>query len=385
MIWLGIVFLLLCAIGFLLWPWIGQRAPTMARRAHDMAVYQAQLDEVQSELARGTLTDAEAENARLEIKRRLLRADAADAGEAVPGGLTPGIILTTAVFLGLLPVVAVGLYTALGRPDAVTAANITQPADAARGRAEAQEIENLVQRLQQRLQAEPDRADGWLLLGRTLMNLNRFNEAAEAFMRYTQLQPDDAEVQAYLGEALVYGNDGRMVRAARVAFGRALQGDPDHPSARYYLAEAKLQDGDPRGAFNDWLALLQSAPPEAGWASIVRGRLEELAPSLGVPLAGLPAAPSAAAPGPNREQVEAAQAMPAEDREAMIRGMVDRLAQRLQEQPNDGEGWLRLARAREVLKESVLAREAYTRALALLPQDHPQRAEIQAKLAQLGR
>ena len=58
--------------------------------------------------------------------------------------------------------------------------------------------------------------------------------------------------------------------------------------------------------------------------------------------------------GPTADQVEAAANMSAEDRQAMILSMVDGLAARLAENPNDPEGWIRLLRARKVLGQSAL-------------------------------
>ncbi|WP_341898121.1 tetratricopeptide repeat protein, partial [Ferrovibrio terrae] len=75
------------------------------------------------------------------------------------------------------------------------------------------------------------------------------------------------------------------------------------------------------------------------------------------------------------EQVDAAQQMSAEDRTAMVRGMVERLAERLKDNPNDAEGWLRLARAREVLGEADAARAALRQAVAVAP------ARVDARLA----
>jgi cytochrome c-type biogenesis protein CcmH len=64
----------------------------------------------------------------------------------------------------------------------------------------------------------------------------------------------------------------------------------------------------------------------------------------------------------------------------MIRSMVDRLAERLKDNPDDAEGWVRLGRAREVLNDKPAAIEAYTKALALLPANLPQRAEVEGRL-----
>ena len=70
----------------------------------------------------------------------------------------------------------------------------------------------------------------------------------------------------------------------------------------------------------------------------------------------------AIAPALRSEDAQAIQAMPEADRAAMIRTMVERLAQRLKENPNDREGWLRLARAYDVLGEKEKANAARARA-----------------------
>lgn len=409
--WVGIAILAKIALAFLVWPWLRRAKAKHLRKNHDMAVYRAQLDEVSQDLARGSLSQAEADAAKLEIQRRLLRADAAtEPGHAAPG-LTPHVLFTTAILLGLLPIGAVGLYLGLGRPDAASPRARQMAAQVAQQRAQDAETAQLAERLRKRLESEPNRPDGWLLLGRTMMTLGRFGDAADAYHRLTELTPDDAEAFANLGEAYVFGSDGRVTPQAAAAFRRALQIEPGHPSAQYYLAMGKLEAGDAQGAFADWLALARMAPPGAPWLGLVYSRLQGLAPRLNIDLNSLlpppPGATAGAATnapgsspgsnpgsspgsstpprGPTREQMEAAQSMPAEDRAEMIRGMVDSLAQRLQEQPNDLEGWLRLARAREVLRQPKEAAEAYAKALALMPADAPMRGEIEMKLQQLRR
>lgn len=393
MLWLGFALLLALALVFLLWPWFGRRRGANLRKAHDLAVYRAQLDEIAQDVTRGTLSEAEANAARVEIQRRLLRADAAPDEAAFSDVLKPGVLLGTGLMLALLPVGAVGLYAALGRPDAAKQPVVAQSAELERQRAEQHEMDKLVDRLRQRLETEPNRAEGWVLLGRTLMNMGRYGEAVEAFDRLAVLTPEDAEAHAFLGEAYIFGNDGRVTREARLAFQRTLQLEPGHPSALYYLAMAKMQDGDMRGAFTDWLVLARAAEPDAPWLPLVLTRLREVAPRIGVDLAQM--LPNAAQPGntppapppsgPTREQMEAAQSMSAEDRAAMIRGMVERLAERLKDNPNDLEGWVRLGRAREVMNDRPAAIEAYTKALTLMPQGIPLRAEVEGRLQALRR
>ena len=375
MLWLGFALLALVALGFLLWPLLRERHDTAGRKAHDLAVYRTQLSEIDGELARGALDPAEAGAARLEIQRRLLRADQRQDG-AASGKAGTGIQIATAIVLMLVPLGAGSLYLVLGRPDAAdidTAAIKAQAEQAARQRAEA---EQMIAQLRQRLEAQPERAEGWFLLGRSLLMTDRPAEAVEAFGRVIALQPGQAEALAMRGEARMLAADGSVTAAAQQDFLAALERDPEHAGARYYLGLARLQEGDVRGAYDGWHALAASAPADAPWLALVHDRLRELAPRLGIPLAGAVPEPQAAA-GPTREQMDAAAQMSEEDRAAMVRGMVDRLAERLKDNPDDVEGWLRLARARAVLDDPAGAREALQKALAL----QPERVETQVALA----
>jgi cytochrome c-type biogenesis protein CcmH len=167
------------------------------------------------------------------------------------------------------------------------------------------------------------------------------------------------------------------------------------------LAFAKLQDGDPKGALQDWVDLEADSPADADWLPMLRQRITETAGQLGLDPATLktsagaarpdpatrppqvaaapqvvapaaaPAAAQSSTPDPARVR-EAQQALanaPAEDRQAMINSMVERLAARLEQQPNDIDGWTRLGRSYMVLNEPAKARDAYAHAIKLRPDD----------------
>ena len=87
-------------------------------------------------------------------------------------------------------------------------------------------------------------------------------------------------------------------------------------------------------------------------------QLEALAGELGL---------EATAPGPTREDVEAAQEMPPEEQRAMIGTMVARLAGKLAENPDNVAGWTRLARSYNVLGQPDKARGALAQALKYSP------------------
>jgi cytochrome c-type biogenesis protein CcmH len=129
----------------------------------------------------------------------------------------------------------------------------------------------------------------------------------------------------------------------------------DDPRARFYGAEAALQRGDGEAAKATLRSLLATAPAEAPWRKLVQERLAEIAP-------GEQPRPAVEGAGPTAKDVAAAQSMSPEERQAMIRSMVDRLAARLEQNPNDKDGWTRLARAYDVLGETEKAEAARARA-----------------------
>jgi cytochrome c-type biogenesis protein CcmH len=162
---------------------------------------------------------------------------------------------------------------------------------------------------------------------------------------------------------------------SRSLFEEARAADPGDPASAFYLGLAEEQAGDARGALDLWTGLGRASAPDAPWLPDLRDRIAAAAESLGldatVALAGIPepAVRAVAEPGPTEEDMAAAAAMSAEDQQAMIRSMVEGLAERLESEPDDLAGWRRLGRAYGVLGESAKARDAWARAAALAPDD----------------
>ena len=178
------------------------------------------------------------------------------------------------------------------------------------------------------------------LLGRSLAALGHFPEALDAYNHALTLSPGNLALHAELGEVLVLEAHGTVTPKAEAEFNKA----PDDPRSRYYSAEAALQRGDPKAAKAKLQAMLADAPADAPWRQTVADRLAELSQNGGSAPAGV-TGPSGSAPGPTARDVAAAQSMTPEQRQAMIRAMVEGLASRLEQHPDDKACWERLARA----------------------------------------
>ena len=248
----------------------------------------------------------------------------------------------------LLPAAALAVYSTVGTPAAVERGGSAAAAPATDDRAK--KLTAAAEQLKARLQQEPGHVEGWVLLARTFASLERYPEARSAYSQAIALAPKEPQLHAELGELLVLAAGGDVTAEAEAEFAKA----GDDPRARFYSAEAALQRGDLEAAKATLRTLLATAPAEAPWRKAVQQRLAEIAPGEQTP--------AAKGSGPTAQDVAAAQSMSPEERQAMIRSMVDRLAARLEQNPNDRDGWTRLAHAYDVLGESEKAQAARSRA-----------------------
>jgi cytochrome c-type biogenesis protein CcmH len=371
------------ALGVLLLP-LRRRATEAPPRAHyDRAVYQEQMQEIERDIARGVLGEAEAASARLEIERRLL------ATENQAPARRPASSSTRWVALALMLLVgggSAGLYLRLGAPLLTTtplAAHVqglVERADPAQT-----DMENAAAALADHLKTNPADADGWADYGRAMARLNRWQDSADAFAKVVALQPGRADIAGAYGEMLVLVAGGKVTTQARVQLEAAVALDPHDSVARYYLALAQSQAGNTKAAIKAWLAVAADEPADSEIRAQIALHVADDAQAAGLPVpalpppaAGEPSKPAAAeavdaqpatVPGPGADEIAAAAQMSPDQRSDMIKGMVARLAARLEATPNDADGWLQLGRSWRMLGDDAKSAMAYDRASALRPGD----------------
>lgn len=350
MLYVALGVLALAALGALVLPLVSLNQPVLPRRERDLAVYRDQLRELEREIAEGRLAEDQAATVRAEIERRILAAGRQDEDpEQLPSKtrapLAAGVGLVLALSAG-------GLYAMLGSPGLPG-----QPSAARFDTAESLEqapVAVLIDRLADRLESRPDDVQGWTLLGRTAMTTRRLDLAERAFVNLIRLQPDEVEPLVQLAQVRLAQDDALISPGVKALFDEALRRAPQHPAPRYYLALYDFQAGRYQKAHDRWSELMADTPPGAPWRPALVQGLQQSAEALGIE-----------PPGPSAEDVQAASAMTEEERDAMITGMVEGLAARLEEEPDDLEGWKRLARAYAVLGEREKAVFAHENILRL--------------------
>jgi cytochrome c-type biogenesis protein CcmH len=368
-LWLALALMTAAAIFAVLWP-LARRAGT-PRSGSDVAVYRDQLDEIERDCAAGLIETREAAAAQVEVSRRLIAAADSQAAAPTAPPAAPRTFARRAVALialVALPLVALGLYLTLGSPtlpDQPLAPRLA----AARSN---QSADSLIAQVEKHLEQHPEEGRGWEVIAPVYLRLGRFEDAVKARRNALRLNGETADREAALGEALVFAANGVVTAEAKAVFEQAVADDGNNVQARYFLGLSAEQDGNRGKAAEVWRALIGSAAPDAPWLDFVRRALARVDSGAAPPASSGGASAAAgrkAPPGPTEEQVAASSDLSADQRNMMIRGMVERLSDRLHRDGSDVEGWLRLVRSYMVLGESDKARAAVADARRALAGD----------------
>ncbi|MBL0371090.1 c-type cytochrome biogenesis protein CcmI [Rhizobium sp. KVB221] len=337
---------------------------------NDAEVYRDQLGEVDRDEKAGLIGPSEANQARSEIARRLIAATDESAGTSAGHAPRPAALLFALFLCLLLPLGGSLIYNKMGNPG--------EPDQPLAGRMTSAEpdINILIAKMETHLAATPGDGKGWELLAPIYMRQMRAAEAANAWQHAIKALGGDAARYGSLGEALAAGAQGQVTKDALGAFKQALELDPQDPRARFYIALADAQAGKRDAAISGFEALLKDAPSDAPWREVVSVQLEN-AKRSGVQGDKAPGNPDAA-------DIEAASGMNAEDRNQMIRTMVESLDARLKDDPANFEGWQRLIRSYGVLNEPAKAADALKRGLAVFPADSENGKALIALAKEMG-
>jgi len=381
-LWIAYAVVVAAVIGVLVRPMLSDRDDTASTEEADLAVYRDQLAEIEAERDRGQIEEAEAESARRELARRLIRRseDAQGTrGIAAKGtGTSTSVAIAYATALSI-PLISLAIYLSLGSPSMPGMPQSARLQSYPGGGT----INELVAKVEAQLRETPEDGRGWDAIAPVYLRLQRFDDAARAYAQAIRLQGETPRRLRGFAEATVQANNGIVVDLARKAYAQILQLEPKNPEARFWLAMADEQEGKFKEAEKGYKAVLENAPADAPWRAVVEARLKQIHTKSGGATeapAAKPAAPAspAGAPGPTAEDVAAAQSLSKDQRQEFINQMVEGLATKLEANPDDFEGWLRLVRAYAVLGRKDDANRALADARKNIEKDNDKQALLDA-------
>jgi cytochrome c-type biogenesis protein CcmH len=311
------------------------RSRGLRREQLDGETCKASLEDIGARLKRGELNEAEADAARLALLSRLR-----SSRWGFPPNLqsTPQMLFVAAAFFLLVSGIGAAVSDVGSAPEA------TPPGETVSF--SGPDGEMLTRLTDYARSIGTEQPSSMTAAGETMPDINAMIERLAARLETT---PQDIEGWRMLGRS--YFHTARYAQAT-AAYGRALELDPGSAELKLSYEEAKAKASE-----SDNLEIASSSQTEA---------VDKSGDGLSVEKAATP------------------EAMPARERDAAIRSMVDGLAQRLESSPRDVDGWIRLMRSRVVLGEKEVAATAFRKALEVFADDQAASGKIMAAATEFG-
>jgi len=158
-------------------------------------------------------------------------------------------------------------------------------------------MEEVISQLEARLQASPGDAEGWRMLGRTLLVTGRAADAVAAYEKASSLTGGkDPNIELDLAEALVLTENPEVLPRAKAIIDGALAADGNSQKALWYSGLMAMRGGDPETTKARWTKLLEGNPPEE-IRQLVVAQLEAIGGSAPVQAAAADSPPAMGAMG----------------------------------------------------------------------------------------
>ena len=238
----------------------------------NIAILRNQLRQFELDCQEGRISQEQLQESRLDIEKRLLQEERAIAADqlVLNGEQHQRNKKWSTIFIaGTLPIGAIVLYLFVGSPLALylPEANQGQP------QLTQQDIEGMVERLAQRLEKDPNNAEGWQMLGRSYAALQRMPEALAAYKKALALNPNNAPLLVDYADLLAFENKsikGEPIRLVQ----KALQIDPNNLKGLALAGTASFETGDYKKAEEYWSKAKGLVPADSEFA---RGMDENIA------------------------------------------------------------------------------------------------------------
>jgi len=254
-----------------------KNAAEIERRSVNISIYKNQLEELDMDLAAGDIGQEQFDKSQQEIERRLL--EDVSAAEQAAGKSGRGLSIATAVIAVVaVPLAAVLLYGKLGNPDAINPqVQMAQSATSPHGDESniEQQIEMMVSQLAQRLQENPQDLEGWVMLGRSMSVLGRYEEAMMAYERAVQFAGDDASVLTDYADSIAMATGESLEGRPMELLLKALSIDPNNQKALWLVGTGLFERGDFAGAIEHWGHLRDMLPPDSEDIEVMHANIAE--------------------------------------------------------------------------------------------------------------
>lgn len=266
--------LVVLALAILFVPlWKKQPLETTSHRQRNIDIARQRVADLKQQLQDGVLNENEFEEQYAELQ--LILNDDLQSSDETKAAQEHGRWIIAILFL-LIPATSVLIYELLGEPNALKKAELQATETKA-----VENIAEMVGKLEQRLEAQPDDTEGWLMLGRSFSYLQQYQKAADAFAELYRRQPDNLEAMMQYANNLAMARNGRMEGEPAELVVKVLERDPNNANALWLAGVAKAEEGAFAEAKAYWQKLLVLLPPDSQSKTQVNNMLAALEQEMG--------------------------------------------------------------------------------------------------------
>ena len=259
--WIFAVAMVIIALIFTLRPLlIDSHKNDVDRAAQNIAITKERLNELKVELDQETITKEEYAQTKEELEQALLNDVEESSVKSNSSSNKSFARFTRYALIFAMPILAVGFYAYLGTPDLIE--GVKKQAAAPAGHASGSKsknlpsVEEMVGKLAARLKENPNNAEGWFMLARSYMSMNRYKEAAEALEKTNKLIPNNPTVMLRYADALTMLSGGRISGKPFDLIKHAVAIKPDDPTGLWLIGMGYEEQGEYQKAISYWNLLV---------------------------------------------------------------------------------------------------------------------------------
>jgi len=265
MFWIISAILTVIALAFVLPSLLRQRNTLQdASREQNIFIANEQLEDLEARFEKGEIDNESYQTTRDELEQSLFSdIKATDVNESIGSSdnVKPSLIGAILVAL-LIPAIAIPVYLKVGSLpftemlDSKQAAAKVADAQVPRNADGTPDIDTMIAGLQKKMEANPDNAKGWMMLGRSYMVVKRYPEAANSYERALKLKPKSADLMMALADSLAMASDGEITGRPVELINEALEIEPENQMALWLGGMAARQQGNHLVAIQRWRKVL---------------------------------------------------------------------------------------------------------------------------------
>lgn len=258
--WLINAIMLLLALAFVLVPIIRHHHKNDPGIRNDLNIHihKEHLQELKNDFKEGNIDEKEFNDAKHELERNLLT-DIAESEKGCDHTVSSISYKTIIPIVIVLPVFVIVTYLMLGDINMVSIQ--VDKKEQQSNQEKMHSIEEMVAKLSANLQEQPDNGEGWKLLARTYLMMNRIQDAVHAYQNARKYIGDDPQLLADYAEALIMANNNSYSEEAENLINLSLQANPDEPKALWIAGFSSFERGDIAKTLHYWEQLLNVLPP----------------------------------------------------------------------------------------------------------------------------